>query len=330
VTDPVLEGTDPASGLGLLLDRGWGQEVVHRLVLRELLASTDLATRLGLWSDPRRPTVLYQPLRGLFDLGLAEEDRVRVLIELKATTGVVEGQRRRQQVAAEDLGVVRAYILLGVGFWASHQETGIPYIGVPGLHVAVESVAREADGAVGDLARTYARRLAQEAAAWTRDPDQDEGATGLLRTYTDIAAAWPVEARPFRVTNRAGPDWILNPNAWTAPELRGWEQGRVYWELVNGRVRYKVEWRGAQTRGLQARDAFRRALDASSVETGIPFRATRRRAGRGITAGEFPEDAAATIVVNGRVDPALARDLYEEAMRLFQRAIALLEPLPDE
>ncbi len=330
MTDPVLEDTDPASGLELLLDRGWGQEVVHRLVLRELLGSTDLATRLGLWSDPHPPQVMYQPLHGLFDLGLAEDDRVRVLIEIKASTGVAEGQRRRQQVAAEDLGVVRAYLLLGVGFWAAHQETGIPYIGAPGLHVAVESVAREADGAVGDLARTYARRLAREAAAWTRGLDQDEGATGLLRTYTDIAAAWPVEARPFRVTNRAGPDWILNPDAWTAPELRGWEQGRVYWELVNGRVRYKVEWRGAEARGLQAREAFRQALEASSTETGIPFRTTRRRAGRGITAGEFPEDVVATIVVNGRVDPALARDLYEEATRLFQHAVSRLGPLPDE
>ena len=61
-SDPATEHGGVTTGLRLLLDRSWGQEVIHQLVLRELLAHTSLEMDLGLWErsdgDRQRGVVL--------------------------------------------------------------------------------------------------------------------------------------------------------------------------------------------------------------------------------------------------------------------------------
>lgn len=318
------------SGIDLLLMRGWGQEVIHQLVLRELFAETDLANRLELWSRPTHPRVVYEPLRGLFDLALADGRDLRVLIELKAATEVGENQRGRQLANAAEAGATRVYILLGVGFWAITKEPGVRYIGLPELGEAVAAVAQGQMGALGELARAYAARLRMATDLWVRPLDRaNSDPTNMLRFYEGIAAAWPVTTRPYRATNQSGPEWILNADAWTSPPLPGWEPGRLYWELVNGRVRFKVEWRGERELRMSARNDFRRALEAAAAELGTPVRATRAKSGHWMTAAELPEDAY-DLVVDGQVDPARARRLYDRATELFDAAVARLGPLDED
>ena len=53
---------------------------------------------------------------------------------------------------------------------------------------------------------------------------------------------------------------------------------------------------------------------------------TRAKSGHWMTAAELPEDAY-DLVVDGQVDPARARRLYDRATELFDGAVARLGPL---
>lgn len=225
------------AALDLLLDRGWGQEIVHQLILHELFLESDLGRELGIWPGSARPSVLSEPFRGLFDLALSDEESKSVLVELKATTEVSEQQHRRQKAFAEEAKASRAYVLLGVGYWAIRRDLGATYIGLPQLAGAVKAVIDGLDGPILELASAYARRLERDVETWTGPlTSSPDGAINFLRLYAEIAQAWPVEARPYRATNRSGPQWILNPDAWTTPTAAGWEAAELYWELVDGRT----------------------------------------------------------------------------------------------
>lgn len=314
-------------GLRLLLDRSWGQEVIHQLVLKELFADTDLAVTLGLWNGHRRPTVPYEPFRGLFDLALTD-DSPRVLIELKVGADLGGNQRRRQRERALELGAPRVYVLLGQSFFAAEEEPDARNIGVPELAAAIKASVADLTGAVGDLSRAYLQRLEADAARWggDYDPRSNEG-LDLFRLYAEMAAAWPVDVRPTKVTHPGGPDWIINADAWTTVDVPGWEQADFYWEMVNGRTRFKIHWTGEATRRMPVREAYREALEQAAAEIGEPVGRTRRRPGAYMTALELAGDASDEVLIDGRVSAERSRRLYERATKLFARSLELLRPI---
>jgi hypothetical protein len=318
--------TDGAAGLALLLDRLWGQEATHKLVLAELFRRTDLANRLGLWSNDDRPEVAIEPGRGIFDLALFRDRAIVVAIELKFGAQSGQDQRDRQLKWAEDANARRAYILLGTSFFEIPRDDGVLYIGVPDLLTAMCSLA--AEEAVGELARAYASRLSQDASAWTGDHDP-EAATGvaILRLYGEIGATWPVHARSYRATNRSGPDWILNPDAWTTVDIPGWEAAQFYWEIAGGQVRFKLEWKGDPSVRNMARDAYLHALGIAAREASVEIQRSVRRPGRWMTAAKLPGVVTELVLVEGRVDPDRARKLYDDADAVFSRAVDNLAPL---
>jgi hypothetical protein len=314
---------DP-DGLRLLIDRGWTQEVVHQLVLRELLERTGLAAALGLWQGATAPRVWYEPYRGLFDLALADT-LPRVLIELKVGADVGEHQRRRQRERAAVLACPRVYVLLGTAYFAALDEPDARNIGVPELAVAIRTSLPGNDGSVGDLGRAYLERLEADAVAWQaeHDPTSASG-LDLFRLYVEMASAWPVEVRPTKVTHPGGPDWIINADAWTKSDVPSWEPATFYWEMVNGRTRFKVHWEGEIAHRLGARTAYREALERAAKELGEPVGRTRTRTGKYMTALELASDARDEILVGGRVSPERSRALYDRATALFRRALELL------
>jgi len=316
-----------SGGLRLLLDRAWTQEVVHELVLRELLERTGLAAVLGLWDGDTPPRVWYEPFRGLFDLALANE-LPRVLIELKVGADLGDDQRRRQRERASELGCPRVYVLLGTAFFAALDEPDARNIGVPELAAAIRSSLDGQDGAVGDLGRAYLERLDADALAWqaAHDPTSRSG-LDLFRLYVELASAWPVDVRPTKVTHRGGPDWIINADAWTKRDVPGWEPATFYWEMVNGRTRFKLLWEGDEARRLDARTAYREALERAAMELGEAVGRTRARAGKYMTALELASDARDEVIVEGRVSSERSRALYDRATALYLRA---LEVLPDK
>ena len=318
--------TDGAGGLALLLDRLWGQEVTHKLVLAELFRHTDLAKRLGLWGDDDRPDVAIEPGRGIFDLALFRGSAIAAAIELKFGAQSGQDQRDRQLKWAEDTHASRAYILLGTSFFEIPRDDGVLYIGVPDLLTAMRSLA--AEEAVGELARAYALRLSLDAAAWTGGHDPDAaGGVAILRLYNEIGATWPVHARSYRATNRSGPDWILNPDAWTTVDIPGWEPAQFYWEIAGGQVRFKLEWKGDPFVGSMARDAYLQALETSAGEARVQIQRTVRRPGRWMTAAKLPGAVTELVLVEGRVDRDRARKLYDDADAVFSRAVDNLAPL---
>ena len=322
----ITRPTRAAGGLALLLDRLWGQEVTHKLVLAELLRDTDLGTRLGLWIGDDQPSVVVEPSRGIFDLALERGATTVVYVELKFGAESGQDQRERQRAWAQAANAGRSYILLGTSYFEIPREQGVRYIGVPELQTAL--AATTAGEEVGELARAYLQRLERDAGAWAGEHDvATDNSVAILRLYQEIAASWPVEVRPYRATNRGGPDWILNGDAWATLDVPGWDPARFYWEIAGGRLRFKVEWNGEPTARLTARAAYERALMASAKETGVYLERTVRRAGRWMTAAQLPGSVQDLVLVDGRVAPARARKLYEEATLVFGAALWNLGPL---
>lgn len=274
-------------GLALLLDRLWGQEVTHQLVLAELFRHTDLSERLGLWTGGDLPAVVVEPSRGIFDLALDRGAATVTFVELKFGAGSGENQRDRQRAWAHTAGAARSYILLGTSFFEIPKEDDVHYIGVPELLAAI--VDTPASGVVGELADAYIERLRRDAYAWTgeHDPNTDNR-VAILRLYQEIADAWPVEVHPWRATNPSGPDWILNGDAWATVDIPGWMAAKFYWEIAGGHLRFKVEWNGERSDRLAARSAYQHALEMAAMEVGIDLERTVRRGGRSMTAAHLP------------------------------------------
>lgn len=184
----------PAGGLELLLDRLWGQEVAHQLVLAEFLRHTDLARHLGLWTGDDQPSVVVEPSRGIFDLGLNRGLTPVVFIELKFGAESGPNQRARQRAWAEAASARRVYILLGTAFFEIPREDGVQYLGVPDLMTGI--VASTATGAVGELAAVYLARLERDAGAWSGEHDPGTAnSVAILRLYQEIASAWRLPGR---------------------------------------------------------------------------------------------------------------------------------------
>jgi hypothetical protein len=321
-------GGAPSPGLKLLLERLWGQEITHEQVLAELFHHTELARVLGLWARDSRPGVIVEPDRGIFDLALLDEvGTARKYIELKFAAASGSDQRARQRAFAEATGAERAYILLGTSFFEIDREPGVRYLGVPELLAGLAATA--ADGALGELQAAYAERLARDAAAWSGMHDPASAShVAILRLYQSIADAWPVDVHPYRATNRGGPDWILNGDAWTTLPLAGWEQARFYWEISGGRVRFKLQWDGPEDDRRRARDSYERALLAAGQEVTIPVERTRRVSGHYMSAAQLPCLVREYVVVDGEVSTERARHLYHDATAVFQAALKRLPPLP--
>lgn len=317
---------ETSGGLTLLIDRLWGQEVTHKVVLVELFRHTDLATRLELWIGDDRPSVIVEPGRGVFDLALNRGRDTVVFIELKFGAESGQHQRVRQREWAEGAKAGRTYILLGPSFFEIPREEGVHYIGVPELMTAI--AATIADGALGELAAAYVERLEHDAAAWSGEHDPaTSSSVEILKLYQEIADAWPVTVQPWRMTNPGGPDWILNADAWATVDTPGWEPARFYWEIAGRHLRFKVEWNGEPTQRMPARAGFERALEVAAREVGVDLERTPRKAGRSMTAAQLPGSVQDLVLVAGRVAPERARRLYDDATAVFAAAIRNLEPL---
>jgi hypothetical protein len=149
----------------------------------------------------------------------------------------------------------------------------------------------------------------------------------ILRLYQEIGDAWPVNVHPWRATNRGGPDWILNGDAWTTVDVPGWESAKFYWEIAGGHLRFKLEWAGAENERLPARDAYERVLLDASREVSVPVQRTRRIAGHWMTACQLPPAVQDFVLVDGAMSPERARQLYDDATAVFQAALRRIEPL---
>ncbi len=317
----------PSPGLQLLLERLWRQEITHEHVLAELFHNTDLARALGLWAHESRPGVVIEPERGIFDLALLDgAGTAGMYIELKFAAASGWDQRKRQREFAEAAGAERAYVLLGTSFFEIDREPGVLYLGVPELLAGL--VITAADGALGELQAAYAERLAQDAAVWSGTHDPASGShVAILRLYQAIADVWPVDVHPYRATNRGGPDWILNGDAWTTLPLAGWEQARFYWEIAGSRVRFKLQWDGPDGDRRRARDTYERALLEASRAVGIPIEPTRRVSGHYMSAAQLPYLVREYVVVDGALSAERARRLYDDATAIFQAALERVPPL---
>jgi hypothetical protein len=295
-----------------------------------LFHHSDLAQVLGLWPNEPRPRVVIEPDRGIFDLALLDGSATaRMFIELKFAAASGWDQRRRQRAFAEAAGAERAYILLGTSFFEIDREPAVRYLGVPELLSGL--AATTTDGALGELQTAYAERLTRDAAVWSGAHDPASAShVAILRLYQAIADAWPVDVHPYRATNRGGPDWILNGDAWTTLPVAGWEHARFYWEIAGSRVRFKLQWDGPEGHRRRARDTYERVLVEAGRAAGIRVELTRRVSGHYMSAAQLPYEVREYVVVDGVVSAERALRLYDEATAVFQAGLERVPPLPTD
>jgi hypothetical protein len=309
----------------------YGQEVFHQLVLQELLALSDLGSRLGIWDQIQPPTVVYEPRRGLFDLGLAKFARdvdgsVEVLIELKVASHLEPGQLERQRQGAGNAR--RVYLLLGPTYFRWRDLPDATVLGLSDVATAVTGVGAKYTGTTGELARAYGKRLSHEAARWSKplDPAGHWEALDYFRFYADIAAAWSVPVNIYPVTNRSGQQYVLNPpSAWRRPSADEWRDGQVYWEIINGRLRFKLTWDGESAERDARRREWRVALWRGASDCREKLDQPRSAVGRSMTAAELGGDLRSSLIRADRVDSKLAQSLYERAAALHQAALRNLD-----
>jgi hypothetical protein len=321
----------PSATLVELIGSLFGQEVFHQLVLQELLASSDLAQRLGIWAGVQPPVVVYEPRRGLFDLGLAmfapgAEGQVEVYLELKVGSHLEAGQLQRQRDGAGQ--APRVYLLLGATYFRWRDLGDATVLGLVELAAAVTEVGGSFTGSVGELARVYGDRLGHEARRWLEpmDPAGNWDALDYFRFYAEIAPTWPVPVNIYPVTNRSGQQYVLNPpSAWARPAAREWHDGQVYWEIINARLRFKLTWDGPAAERNARRQEWREALRNGAADCGETLEEPRSTAGRAMTAGELGGDLRPRLIHDGRLDLVESRILYDRASALFDNAFGHLE-----
>lgn len=321
----------PSQTLADLTASLYGQEVFHQLVLQELLALSDLGFRLGIWDQTQPPTVVYEPRRGLFDLGLAKfapgvDSPVEALIELKVASHLEPGQLERQREGASNTH--RVYLLLGSTYFRWRDLPDATVLGLTDVAAAVTAVGAEYTGTTGELARVYGERLSQEATRWLQpmDPSGRWSDLDFFRFYAEIASAWPVPVNVYPVTNRSGQQYVLNaPSAWAHPSGAEWQEGRVYWEIINARLRFKLIWDGPASERDARRRSWREALRRGAGDCGETLDQPRSSAGRAMTAAELGGDLRPLLIHNGHVDANACLGLYDRATAVFQAGFGYLE-----
>lgn len=300
----------------------------HQLALQELLALSDLAERLGVWHYSQVPAVVYEPRRGLFDLGPTQltaggaENPIEVLLELKVWSQLDSDQFERQRAGAGDVPAV--YLLLGPTYFRWRHLPSPRFIGLAEVAEAVNGVAQRFPGGIGELARAYGARLTKKAERWAQslDPAGAWYALDYFRFYAEIAPTWPVDVQIYPVTNRSGPQYVLNsPLAWRRPMAPGWDDADVYWELIDARLRFKATTPHVEQR-RRLRDEWRNALRAAAADLGETLVLPRGASGRSMTAAELGGDVRADLIRDGAVDADPARRLYHRANTMFSAAVA--------
>lgn len=280
-----------------------------------------MLAELGFWATGR-PRVMLEPLRGLFDLALDAEQETRVYIELKAASWLWPHQYDRQTEYIRAHGGRRAYVLLGPTYWAWHRMEGVTVIGLPRLADAISRVEPtiEEPGLL-QLARAYAGALDSERSRWEGPlppPSSDWRPHDWFRFFDDIVDAWSEPASMYPATNPGGQDLILNPEgAWVEVQGLGGD-ATIYWELVFGKVRFKVRWQGAPAHQRRIRDTLRTAYVDVAKDRGIVLERPRSRPGTHMSLAELSGDARERLLDHRGLDVGAALALLDEVTTLHE------------
>ena len=315
-------------GLRAVVDLMMDQENFHQRVLGELLGRTRLGAELALW-DRGLPRVVLEPLRGLFDLALQNDsDTVPVFIELKSGSWLGVDQFQRQAQHVQKHRGRRAYVLLGPTYWAWHRNDEAAVIGLPGLTDAIlRAEPSIEDTGLRQLALTYAAALGTQRPSWEGSlPDRaaDWRAHDWFRFFDGLLAAWEVPAAMYPVTNPGGQDYILSPRpGWITIQGLGGDAA-LYWELVFGKVRFKIRWLGAPEERRRIRDMCRMAYLSAAREQGIVLEHPRSRPGAHMSLVELSGDVRDRLLHEGELDVREARDLLNAVTRLHENAASRL------
>ena len=310
------------------------QEVLHQKILETLLGRTQLARRLGIWNEDRIPRVHHEPERGCFDIGLSVDDGERsVLIELKAEAHLTEKQFEAQGklVAASGGKASRAYILLGPAFfcWKGRlKEAHLVLVGAKALCLSLEAVLEErGQGPDRELASGYLAVLRRY-----QDSHPVDGAyrslkdwveSDFMRFYSEMLNAWGVPGKIYPVTHRGGQDLIMNAtDEWL--ELKGTDfTGQIFWEVVNGKVRFKIHYVGPKDRRKRVRERCRQSFEEAARQFGFEVRRIGR-VGVDMTIIELKEDSRDEVLREGRMIEELARGLLSRCRNLHREAAGRL------
>lgn len=329
------------SGVLLLMEHLFDQEVFHHKLLKVWFEQTDLARRLGLWAAEVNPQVESEPDKGIFDLKLHHPKAAeRTLIELKVNAFLSDEQAEAQREYAESHKAARAYIFLGPTYfcWRAVMQRSSPRIALvgpvelmSGLQDLYGQINEEARPGLRSISDQYTSRLARLVTAWQApypakiEPSWLRADLNTFRLLDDIGSHWPSPAAVYKVAHSGGYDRILSPRSQSTRErhfVNGSGPFRVSWEIVSERVRFKVHVQDEDHRG-PLRELCREALTSAAKALGVPIEVTGRM-GEHMTLAQLVRDPFEGLIQDGQVGAQRARELYTQCEQLLGALVTRL------
>lgn len=258
------------SGIDLLLRTAIDYERTHQLALFTLFSKSSLPSFLLGGATPK--SILWEPEGQLFDLGVVDAGITKYL-ELKMWSGLSESQRKRQQDFLTARKCQGYYMLLGTS-WFEHSANSIAQsssgtiakVGYDDLVSALNQlmVATGQSPDVYELALAYRNAIQDQFDKLKNAFTTGDG--GKLYFYS---LYWEIQKRVknmetaiYTVNNPGGSVYILNSSDYWLPFSVGHLTGKLYYELVNGRLCIKFYSEASNDEKYTIRDRVRQAVRA--------------------------------------------------------------------
>ena len=257
------------SGIDLLFRTAVDYEQAHQLVLFTLLSKSALPTYLVGIRPPQE--VLWEPPKNrLFDLGVkGSEDTC--YIELKVRSDLTEKQLKRQSEFLEENKCTGYYVLLGTSWFEHSPSSIINDSGGTAKKIGYEELIKALNQLIvvsGQSLDVYELALAYRIAiqkqfeniknAFTKN---DGGKLFFYSLYSEIQKRLKTtETAIYTVNNRGGPVYILNnKDSWLPFSIKH-ISGKLFCEIVNGRLCIKFKAQGSNDEKYMIRNSLRNAV----------------------------------------------------------------------
>lgn len=257
------------NAIDLLLQKGMNYELVHQLVIFQLLEEEIFSQCL--LGKGRYSFVEWEPVNGLFDLKI-EKDGHPLYIEMKMWSSLSDSQISGQvEYINKNPASDFCYLLLGTSWFEKDQvalarvaQRPVARIGYNKLMSAIREFLRQENKADGlrELAVTYLRELEKQFQFITShtSPETDEKLYfyGLYKQLRECVPS--LKSEIYTVNNRGGEVYILNfMELWKNFQYKEYS-GQLYYELVNGRLCMKMNCSADEAGKRMIRDAVRGTL----------------------------------------------------------------------
>lgn len=256
------------SGIDLLLRTGIDYERTHQIALFTLLSKSKMSEVLLNVISPKQ--IHWEPEGQLFDLAV-EDDKTTTYVELKMWSSLSDNQFKRQVDFLKEKKSRAVYLLLGTS-WFEHTRNSISNNSEgsatkTGYDELISSL-NNLMVATGQLPEVYELAIAYRNAVQeqydrilTAYRSRQNEKLFFYAIYHEIQSRLRgMETSIYTVNNQGGPVYILNNSDYWLTFTYEKAEGKLYYEIVNGRLCIKFYIDAPNETKYKLRDNLRQAI----------------------------------------------------------------------